>query len=180
VFPDLHIQIQRKLVQQTSAVAHACTPTNVRLITDKVTKLRFLIDTGSDLCVYPRKLIPQRRTRVNYLCTANGTIIPTYGWLPLSLNLRLRRDFTWRFLVADVTQPLIGADFLSNYRPMVDCKDKRLLDVTSLSAPAQAANLRIPSVKVISASTPVDNILLEFPNLLTAAPTRSCPGKTKH
>jgi hypothetical protein len=101
---------------------------------------QFLIDTGSDLCVSPRKLIPQLRSRVNYdLSAANGTTIPTYGWLPLSLNLELRLNFTWRFVVADVTQPLIGADFLSHYGLLVDCKYKRLLDgVTSLSAPTQA------------------------------------------
>jgi hypothetical protein len=69
--------------------------------------------------------------------------------------------------VADVTQPLIGADFLSHYGLLVDCKYKRLLDgVTSLSAPVQAANSRIPSVKVVSASTPVDDILSEFPDLI--------------
>jgi hypothetical protein len=50
--------------------------------------------------------------------------------------------------VADVTQPFIGADFLSHYGLAVDFKCKRLLDnVTSLSTPAQAANSRIPSVK---------------------------------
>jgi hypothetical protein len=39
--------------------------------------------------------LPQCRSRVNYdLCAANGTTIPTYGWLPLSLNLGLRRYFT--------------------------------------------------------------------------------------
>jgi hypothetical protein len=75
-------------------------------ITDKASKRRFLIDTGSDLCVFPR----------------------------------LRWDFTWRFVVADVTQPLIGADFLSHFGLLVDCRNNRLLDgVTSLSAPAQAA-----------------------------------------
>jgi hypothetical protein len=75
--------------------------------------------------------------QVNYdLCAANGSTIHTYGWLPLSLNLRLRRDFTWRFVVADVTHPLISVDFLSHF----DCRNSRLLDgVTSLSAPAQAA-----------------------------------------
>jgi hypothetical protein len=59
----------------TSEAVHVCITKTCRLFTtDKVTKLRFLIDTGSDLCVYPRKLIPQRRTRVNYdLCAANGT-----------------------------------------------------------------------------------------------------------
>jgi hypothetical protein len=44
--------------------------------------------------------------------------------MPLNLNLGLRRDFKWRFVVADVTHPLIG----------VDCRNNRLLDrITLLS-----------------------------------------------
>jgi hypothetical protein len=67
------------------------------------TKQRFLIGTGSDFCMYSRKLIPQRRKSVNYdLCAANGNTITTYGWLHLSLNLGLHRELTWRFVVADV------------------------------------------------------------------------------
>jgi hypothetical protein len=58
------------------------------------------------LCVF----IPRRKERVNYICAANSTTVHTYGWLPLSLNLELRRDFTWRFAVADVTHPLVGVD----------------------------------------------------------------------
>jgi hypothetical protein len=55
-------------------------------VIDKPSKLRFLIDTDSDLCVFPHKLIPQRRERVNYdLCAADGTTILTNVWLPLSL-----------------------------------------------------------------------------------------------
>jgi hypothetical protein len=86
-----------KQAQKASASELACTPTTGHLsIAEKSTKQRFLIGTSSDLCVFPRKLIPQRRTRVNYdLCAANGTTIPTYGWLPLRLKLGLRRDFTW-------------------------------------------------------------------------------------
>jgi hypothetical protein len=42
---------------------------------------------------------------VNYdLSAANGTTIHTYGWLPLSLNFGLRRDFTWCFIMADITR----------------------------------------------------------------------------
>jgi hypothetical protein len=105
--------------------------------------------------------------RVNYdLCAANGTIIHTYGWLPLSLNLGLRRDFTWRFVVADVTHPLIDVNFLSHFGLLVDCRNNRLLDgVTSLSAPAQAASSQVPSVKTITGSTPVDSLLAVFPDL---------------
>jgi cleavage and polyadenylation specificity factor subunit 1 len=151
-----------------SAAANVCTTHTGRIfIIDKTSKFRFLIDTGSDLCVFPRKLVPQRRERVNYeLCAANGTTISTYGWLPLSLNLGLCRDFTWRFVVADVTHILIGADFLSYFSLLVDCRNNRLLDgVTSLSAQAQTASSAIPSMKNISGGTAGDTILSESPDL---------------
>jgi hypothetical protein len=138
---------------------------------DRSTNRQFLVDTGSDLCVCSRRLIPRRRERANYdLCAANGTTIHTYGWLPLSLNFGIRRDFTWRFVVADVTYPIIGVDFLSHFGLLVDCRNNRLLDgVTSLSSPAQAASARIPSVKTISDGTPVDSLLAEFPDLTRPA-----------
>jgi hypothetical protein len=105
---------QRKPAQQTSVAAHICITATGRLfITNRYSKHRFLIDTDLDFCVFPRKLIPQLRSRVNYDLTANSTTIPTYGWLPLSFSLGLCRDFTWRFVVANITQLLIGAEFLS-------------------------------------------------------------------
>jgi hypothetical protein len=143
VFPALHLQLAGKLGRQTSAAARVCSSDSGRLfITDKVSKRRFLIDTGSDLCVFPRKLLPQRRSRVDYdLCAANGTTNSTYGCLKLRLNFGLRRDITWRFVVADVSQPLIGADFLSHFGP------------------------RTTSIKLISTGTAVDSILSEFSDL---------------
>jgi hypothetical protein len=111
-----------KLDKQTSVAVPVCsTSTNRLFITDHYTSHRFLIDTCSDLCVLPHK----HRARLNYdLCAANSSTIHTYGWLPLRLNLGLRRDFTWRFIVADVTHPIIGADFLSHFghRLLIDCK----------------------------------------------------------
>jgi hypothetical protein len=68
--------------------------------------------------------------------------------------------------VADVTHPLIGADFLSYYCLMVDCKNNRILDgVTSLSTSTQAATLLILSIKVTSGGTPFDNLLSDFADL---------------
>jgi hypothetical protein len=43
---------------------------------------------------------------------ANVTTIPTYRWLPLSLSMELCWDFMWWFVVADITHPLIGINFL--------------------------------------------------------------------
>jgi hypothetical protein len=69
-------------------------------------------------------------------------------------------------VVADVTQPLIGADFLSRFGLLVDCKHNRLLDaVTSLSTPAHASS-QTPSVKVINGGSLVDTFLSEFPDLI--------------
>jgi hypothetical protein len=95
--------------RETNTANICATATGCLFITDKSTKQRFLIDTGSDLCVFPRKLIPQRRQWVNYdLGGANITTIQTYGSLPLSLNLGLLWEFTWRYVVAHVTTPHRG------------------------------------------------------------------------
>ena len=141
--------------------ADACsTPTGRLFITDRVSNLRFLVDTGSDLSVFPRKLVPGRRERTSYdLFAANGTPIPTYGGHTLTLNLGLRRDFTWRFVVADVQIQIIGVDLLGNFGLLVDCRNNRILDgITSLSAPAQTASPRFPSVKTIRGTAPVDDL----------------------
>jgi hypothetical protein len=90
-------------------------------VTDVSTKTSFLIDTGADVCVYPRSKIQEKPRKDDYeLFAVNGTTIATYGTIPLSLNLRLRRDFKWRFIVADVSRPIIGMDFLTHYGLLVD------------------------------------------------------------
>jgi hypothetical protein len=77
----MFLQPAGKLQQQTPLAADACTRSTGRLfITDRTSKHRFLLGTGSDLCVFPGKLVPGRTELVNYdLFAANGTIIPTYG-----------------------------------------------------------------------------------------------------
>jgi hypothetical protein len=117
--------------------------------------------------VYPAQTHSATQGEGDYeLCAANGTTIHTYGWVPLSLNFGLRRDFTCRFVVSDVTHPIIGVDFLSHFGLLVDCRINRLLDdVTSLSVPAQAASALIPSVKTIIGDTPIDSLLAEFADL---------------
>ncbi|GBP64684.1 hypothetical protein EVAR_47700_1 [Eumeta japonica] len=90
--------------------------------------MQFLVDTGSELCVFPRSAVQQRRTR---LSAANGTTINTYGSVNLELNLSLRRAYPWRFVVADFTKPTIGADFLQFYNLMVDIRNRRLIDNTT-------------------------------------------------
>jgi hypothetical protein len=72
--------------------------------------------------------------------------------------------------VADVTQPLIGVDFLSHFGLLVDCRNNRLLDgFTLLSSPAQPSNSLMPSVNTLNSGIPVDSLLAEFPDLTRPA-----------
>jgi hypothetical protein len=71
---------------------------------------------GSHLRVFHRKLIPQRRSRIHYdHCAANGTTIHTYGWLPLSLNMGLRREPTHGALFLNGT----GSHFYVSSRQLI-------------------------------------------------------------
>lgn len=90
------------------------------------------MNTGSDFCVFPKTLIKERRFKTGYeLSAANGSIINTYYFVP---NLGLRRDFAWRFIVADVTKAIIGVDFLSHYNLVVDIRNQRLIDGSTMLA----------------------------------------------
>ena len=142
-------QAVRKLSQQTLTAANVCTTSSGCLfITDRVTKQWYLINTRSNLSVFPRRLLPECRVRINYsLYAANGTTIPTYRWISRSLNLGLRRDFTWRFIVVEVNLPIIGVDFLSHFSLLVDCRNNRLLEgITSLFTQGHTATPAVPSI----------------------------------
>ncbi|GFX72879.1 transposon Tf2-9 polyprotein [Trichonephila clavipes] len=59
------------------------------------------------------------------LFAANNTKIPAYGMVRKELNLGLRRPFIWTFIIADVSSPIIGADFLKHFNLLIDLKKKR-------------------------------------------------------
>jgi hypothetical protein len=121
---------QEKPDEDISTVADVYTTDTGRpFVTDKCSKQQFLIDTGSELSVCSLKLVPEHKKLVSFeLFAANGSSVPTYGWLPLTVDLGLRRNFAWTFVVADVTYPLIGADFLSHFGLLVDCRNNCLLE----------------------------------------------------
>lgn len=141
-------------------------------VTDHRTKMRFLVDTGSDLCVFPRTSLRERRTPTSYqLYAANGSTIATYGFAHLELNLGLRRDYKWRFIVADVTKAIIGVDFLSYYGLIVDCRNQRLIDsTTTLTTQAHSVlSNTISSVKVFLNNSKYQDLLREFHDITKPA-----------
>lgn len=166
--------------------ADDCLTTKGRLfVTDRRSKVQFLVDTGSDLCVFPRSALRERRAETNYqLCAANGSSISTYGYVNLNLNIGLRRDFTWKFIVADVTKAIIGVDFLSYFNLIVDVRNQRLIDNTtnvSTSAILASPLVNVSSVKILTSSGKYNNLLSEFPEIIRPAGTqRTAKHNTVH
>ena len=63
------------------------------------------------------------------LQTASGRKIEVQGEILLNISSKsLRRSFWWTFVVADVTQPILGLDFLAAHEILVDCYHCQLID----------------------------------------------------
>lgn len=152
------------------ATADTCTVTpSPRLcIQDKSSGLRYLIDTGANVSVIPIS----NRLRANIKCNeyklyaANGTAIKTYGCKTLALNLGLRRPYTWTFVIADVRQPILGADFLNHHGLLVDIKARRLIDKeTNLGTIASIICCKEQSIKTIDVNHDYADLLHRYPNI---------------
>lgn len=152
-------------------------PLSSRLfIVDKESKKQFLIDTGADVSVIP---VTEARRKQNNICSqlhaANGSTINVYGTQLITLNLGLRRTFQWPFVVASVTKPIIGADFLSEFGLVVDLKNKKLFDRnTSISVVGSVQKCQIPTVKSFAHISEYQKLLSKYPNI-TRPPTFNSP-----
>lgn len=137
---------------------------------DRDTNTKFLIDTGADVCVYPKSRVKGVSVSDYELYAANGTRIKTYGTIALTLNLSLRREFLWNFIVADVEIPIIGMDFLSHYNLFIDPRNKTIRDaVTNLRAIGSEVNGQIASIKTLVKNSRYHQLLAQFPELTRPA-----------
>ncbi|GFX01247.1 transposon Tf2-11 polyprotein [Trichonephila clavipes] len=134
---------------------------------DRKSGQKFLIDSGSEICVIPPSPTMNKSPQSNFsLFAANNTKIPAYGMVRKELNLGLRRPFIWTFIIADVSSPIIGADFLKHFNLLIDLKKKRLVDVeTSLFTSCVFSNIVQPSILTVDANISFKNILSEYPDL---------------
>lgn len=129
------------------------------------------------ICAYIRG----RRTRSDYeLFAANNSTLPTYGCI--QLNLGLRRDFAWRFVIADINEPIIGADFLSYSGMLVDVQNQRLIDtVTSLATTGDPVTEEFIHVRSIPDNIKYSDLPAKFPEITRPSGTITVPKhSTQH
>ena len=118
--------------RRPSTVNSVAGTSDLLFTSDIHTGRRFLIDTGADIRVYPPT--PQQRHNSPgglQLLAANGSNIRTYGEQTVQLNIG-QRQYSWKFVVADVASPIPGADFLRTHALLVEMANRRLVDVQHL------------------------------------------------
>ncbi|XP_064462765.1 uncharacterized protein LOC135373598 [Ornithodoros turicata] len=153
-------------------------PSRLFYVREQASARRYLIDTGAEVSVIPASRTDRRQQSLYSLTAVNGSRIPVYAQRSLTLNLGLRRTFRWIFLVADVTQPIIGADFLTHHHLLVDMRRRKLID-SSTSLTVSGIRSSLQSLRIVfyqDSSNPFLAILRDFPQL-TRPPDWTQPVK---
>ena len=89
--------------------------------------LRSLVDTGTQISVIPATPSYRKNAWSDLVLQAvNNSPIRTYATRSLTLNLGLHRTFRWLLVIADITTPILRADFLQHYSLSVDLSRYRL------------------------------------------------------
>ena len=110
-------------------------------------RCKMLVDTGSAITILPLKFenkLNLRQTAVK-LTAANGNMITTKGEALIDIHIPgLQKTFRWMVVVADVVNPILGYDFLSQFDIHIDCRNNRIIDSNSkrsLKADVIVANI---------------------------------------
>ena len=145
------------------------TSRNTLSVWDRRTGRSYLVDTGADVSVFPASH-EDKRSRPNSapLIAANGSSIKTWGQSTIQLNIGSTRPFTQDFYLADVTRPILGADFFCKHRLAIDLANRRLIDLSKNLALSASTDNALPLIAGLATSAPnkFSAILQDFPSLL--------------
>lgn len=136
---------------------------------DRKNGRNYLIDTGADVSVFPASRQDKcNNTSSAPLCAANGTSIRTWGKRNISLEISPNKHVSHEFFIADVTRPILGADFFITHSLIIDLKGKRLLSLDNCSTVLKNTCTDNFVAGLSSAQhNAFSDILKQYPDLLT-------------
>ena len=110
-------------------------------VIDSIRKETWLVDGGALLSIIPPTPSQRRRgPNSTQLRAANGTPIDCFGTKTRTIRIG-PQDFTFNFIIADVSQRIIGADFLAEFYLAPNHRDGVLLNLNNFDTlPASLAN----------------------------------------
>jgi hypothetical protein len=139
-------------------------------LTDSLSGTRFLVDTGAAVSVLPytgTRSVPAAQEGPS-LAGADGAAITSWGKIYRSVSFGSRRFEDVPFVQAAVNKPILGADFFSQHKLLVDTAGNRVLDAATLLPLGEPASGK--STGLIAALSavppPVRTLLAEFPSVV--------------
>lgn len=102
-------------------------------IVDAYSGRGFLVDSGAAISIIATRQDAFHSKAPIKLHTVDGTVIPSGNFQPLNVKLG-SEIFSWKFLEADISRNILGADFLAAFRLLIDMHGKRLISTTGHSA----------------------------------------------
>lgn len=145
---------------------------NSLFVHDTGNDIHFLVDTGAE-----RSLMPVDYNKTGnvyekdpfcYLIAANGSRIHTYGEQQITLTFSPNHKYNWTFILANIEEPILGADFLKKYGLLVDIASKQLID------------RQRDRINTVNIPEPFPSIIQRFPNLTTINPRSPTNDDTHH
>lgn len=74
------------------------------MVTDKISKLQFLVNTGAEISVVAPNSSEKNFKSDLKLYAANSSIIDTFGKKLMNLDVGFRRSFPWNFTIANLNR----------------------------------------------------------------------------
>jgi len=144
-------------------------------IIDKKTNQIFLVDSGAEVSIVKLSKQISLTFQLVYFILQIIKPIKTYGERTMVLDLGLRRQFHYTFIIADVTRCILGADFLTYFNLQINLKRKQLLEdsVTHLTTPLITpleTDDNIQRVSLIKHNSTYANLLKKYAEVIN--PTR--------
>ena len=103
-------------------------------LTDSLSGTRFLVDTGAAVSVLPYTGTRSCPTTTDgpALAGPDGASIKSWGKIYRTVSFGGRRFTDVPFVRAAVNKPILGADFFSQHKLLVDTAGNRVLDAATL------------------------------------------------
>jgi len=97
-------------------------------------------------------------------------MVHTYFCITPRLNLGLRREFSWRFVVAEITGPIKGWGVLCFYYLFVHIRQRRVTDrFTDLTVKGASMGTHGDYIKVLAGRSPYNAPLQDFLDIIRTA-----------
>ncbi len=137
-------------------------------LTDSLSNTRFLVDTGAALSVIPYAGTRPAAADAPRLAGADGAGIKSWGKVLKSVCFGGRLFTDVPFVLAAVNKPILGADFFSRHKLLVDTAGNRVLDAaTLLPLGSSSSGPDTGLIAELSAvPPPVRSLLAEFPGVV--------------